>query len=127
MILSPSTPIQEKLLSSRARIEQPMWLEVRPTRLVHAMHEAVRSVDLVFHAAGTNAMYTRNPLERHFRDIHVAVQHNSASRAQYESAQWHFPPLRPSAVSGIRSARAKPRIIAAAATETRYTLSNPQL
>jgi hypothetical protein len=25
-------------------------------------------------------------LERHFRDIHVAVQHNSAFRAQYESA-----------------------------------------
>ena len=44
--------------------------------IVHAMHEAVRSVDLVFHAAGTNAIYTRNPLERYFRDIHVAVQHN---------------------------------------------------
>ena len=42
------------------------------------MHEAVRSVDLVFHAAGTNAIYSRNPLERYFRDIHVAVQHNSA-------------------------------------------------
>jgi alkylation response protein AidB-like acyl-CoA dehydrogenase len=46
--------------------------------IVHAMHEAVRSVDLVFHAAGTNAIYNRNPLERYFRDIHVAVQHNAA-------------------------------------------------
>ena len=54
--------------------------------IVHAMHEAVRSVDLVFHAAGTNAIYCRNPLERYFRDIHVAVQHNSAFPAQYESA-----------------------------------------
>jgi indole-3-acetate monooxygenase len=54
--------------------------------IVHAMHEAVRSVDLVFHAAGTNAIYSRNPLERYFRDIHVAVQHNSAFLAQYESA-----------------------------------------
>ena len=54
--------------------------------IVHAMHEAVRSVDLVFHAAGTNAIYSRNPLERYFRDIHVAVQHNSAFPAQYESA-----------------------------------------
>lgn len=34
--------------------------------IVHAMHEAVRSVDLVFHAAGTNAIYSRNPLERIF-------------------------------------------------------------
>ncbi len=54
--------------------------------IVHGMHEAVRSVDLVFHAAGTNAIYCRNPLERYFRDIHVAVQHNSAFPAQYESA-----------------------------------------
>src|SRR5262249_32426435 len=46
--------------------------------IVHAMHQAVRTVDLVFHAAGTNAIYTRNPLERYFRDIHVAVQHNTA-------------------------------------------------
>ena len=63
--------------------------------IVHAMHEAVRSVDLVFHAAGTNAIYTRNPLERHFRDIHVAVQHNSAFRAQYESAGKVLMGLRP--------------------------------
>ena len=59
---------------------------VRLPAIVHAMHEAVRSVDLVFHAAGTNAIYSRNPLERYFRDIHVAVQHNSAFPAQYESA-----------------------------------------
>ena len=52
--------------------------------IVHAMHAAVRAVDLVFHAAGTNAIYTRNPLERYFRDIHVAVQHNTAFPAQYE-------------------------------------------
>ena len=55
--------------------------------IVHGMHEAVRSVDLVFHAAGTNAIYSRNPLERYFRDIHVAVQHNSAFPAQYESGR----------------------------------------
>lgn len=54
--------------------------------ITHAIHEAVRVVDIIFHAAGTNAIYTRNPLERHFRDIHVAVQHNSAFPAHYESA-----------------------------------------
>ena len=64
--------------------------------IVHAMHEAVRSVDLVFHAAGTNAIYTRNPLERYFRDIHVAVQHNAAFPAQYESAGKVLMGLRPS-------------------------------
>ena len=64
--------------------------------IVHAMHEAVRSVDLVFHAAGTNAIYNRNPLERYFRDIHVAVQHNAAFPAQYESAGKVLMGLRPS-------------------------------
>jgi indole-3-acetate monooxygenase len=63
--------------------------------IVHAMHEAVRSVDLVFHAAGTNAIYCRNPLERYFRDIHVAVQHNAAFPAQYESAGKVLLGLRP--------------------------------
>jgi alkylation response protein AidB-like acyl-CoA dehydrogenase len=66
--------------------------------IVHAMHEAVRSVDLVFHAAGTNAIYCRNPLERYFRDIHVAVQHNSAFPAQYESAGKVLMGLRPADV-----------------------------
>ena len=63
--------------------------------VVHGMHEAVRSVDLVFHTAGTNAIYSKNPLERHFRDIHVAVQHNSAFPAQYESAGKVLMGLRP--------------------------------
>lgn len=54
--------------------------------ITHGIHEAVRAVDLVFHAAGTNAVYTRNPLERHFRDIHVAVQHGAALPGHFESA-----------------------------------------
>jgi alkylation response protein AidB-like acyl-CoA dehydrogenase len=43
--------------------------------LTHGMHEAVRATTLVFHTAGTNAVYEKNPLERYFRDAHVAVQH----------------------------------------------------
>jgi alkylation response protein AidB-like acyl-CoA dehydrogenase len=54
--------------------------------LVHSMHEAVRAVDKIFHAAGTNAIYTRLPLERAFRDVHVAVQHASALPSYFESA-----------------------------------------
>ncbi len=43
--------------------------------MTHGMHEAVRATNLVFHAAGTNAVYQKHPLERYFRDVHVAVQH----------------------------------------------------
>ena len=67
------------------------------TRLscVHAIHESLRAIDLAFHTAGTNAIYTANPLERHFRDIHVAVQHNAAFKVHYESAGKAFLGLRP--------------------------------
>jgi indole-3-acetate monooxygenase len=63
--------------------------------LVHAMHEAVRAVDKVFHAAGTNAIYTRLPLERAFRDVHVAVQHAAGLPSYFESAGKALLGLRP--------------------------------
>jgi alkylation response protein AidB-like acyl-CoA dehydrogenase len=63
--------------------------------ITHGMHEAVRCVDLIFHAAGTNAVYERNPLERHFRDIHVAVQHAAALPAHMEAAGKALLGLRP--------------------------------
>lgn len=64
--------------------------------ITHAMHEAARSVDLVFHAAGTNAVYTRNPIERYFRDIHVTLQHGAALPIHMEAAGKALLGLRPS-------------------------------
>ena len=68
--------------------EEPTGQQIAQARLalVHAMHESVRAVDKVFHAAGTNAIYTRHPLERAFRDVHVAVQHGAALPSYFESA-----------------------------------------
>jgi indole-3-acetate monooxygenase len=63
--------------------------------ITHGMQQAVRAVDLVFHAAGTNAVYERNPLERHFRDIHVAVQHAAGLPAHMEAAGKALLGLRP--------------------------------
>jgi indole-3-acetate monooxygenase len=63
--------------------------------IVHAMHESVRAVDKVFHAAGTNAIYARLPLERAFRDVHVAVQHAAALPGYFESAGKVLLGLRP--------------------------------
>ncbi|WP_158929639.1 acyl-CoA dehydrogenase family protein [Acidisphaera sp. S103] len=63
--------------------------------IVHAMHESVRAVDKVFHAAGTNAIYTRLPLECAFRDVHVAVQHAAALPLYFESAGKVLLGLRP--------------------------------
>jgi alkylation response protein AidB-like acyl-CoA dehydrogenase len=66
--------------------------------ITHSMHEAVRTVDLIFHVAGTNAVYERNPLERHFRNIHVAVQHAAGLPAHMEAAGKALLGLRPTDV-----------------------------
>lgn len=63
--------------------------------ITHGMHEARRAVDLLFHAAGTNAVYARSPLERCFRDIHVAIQHGAALPVHMESAGKALLGLRP--------------------------------
>ncbi|MSP01854.1 MAG: hypothetical protein EXR07_12510 [Acetobacteraceae bacterium] len=63
--------------------------------IAHGMRESVRAVDLVFHAAGTNAVYNKNPLERYFRDAHVAVQHLAALPVHFESAGKVLMGLRP--------------------------------
>jgi indole-3-acetate monooxygenase len=59
------------LWSRAGRGESDLDAAVVQARLAitHALHEAVRSVDLVFHAAETNAVYGQNQLERHFRDV----------------------------------------------------------
>jgi indole-3-acetate monooxygenase len=45
----------------------------------HAMAASAQAVALVYHAACTTAIITANPLERFFRDVHVAIQHRYAS------------------------------------------------
>lgn len=55
---------------------------------MHAMAAGAQAVDLVYHAAGTSAIFTANPLERFFRDIHVATQHRCASpEEQYQAGR----------------------------------------
>jgi alkylation response protein AidB-like acyl-CoA dehydrogenase len=86
-----------RLWSTLSAGETPSDREIAQGRLalVHAMHESVRVVDKVFHAAGTNAIYTRLPLERAFRDVHVAVQHAAGLPVYFESAGKVLLGLRP--------------------------------
>jgi alkylation response protein AidB-like acyl-CoA dehydrogenase len=41
----------------------------------HATTEAAAAVDLMYDAGGASSIYAKNPLQRHFRDVHVATQH----------------------------------------------------
>lgn len=50
----------------------------------HAIRECGRAIDIVFHAAGTNAVSTGLRLERFLRDSHSALQHVSGSKNQIE-------------------------------------------
>jgi alkylation response protein AidB-like acyl-CoA dehydrogenase len=71
--------------------------EVAQARLAitHGMHEAVRVVDRLFHAAGTNGIYRKYGLERYFRDVHTAVQHAAGLPVHIESAGKVLLGLRP--------------------------------
>ena len=71
--------------------------EIAQVRLAitHAVRESVRVVDLLFHAAGTNAIYRKHPLERYFRDMHVAVQHLAGLPSTFESGGQVLLGLRP--------------------------------
>jgi indole-3-acetate monooxygenase len=53
--------------------------------VAHATSSAAKVVELAYNVAGTSGIYTRNPLERHFRDIQVLKQHGFASESRYET------------------------------------------
>ena len=60
-----------------------------------ACHEAVRAVEILFEAAGTNAIYESNGLERSLRDVRVAAQHRAGHEANVELAGRVLLGLRP--------------------------------
>lgn len=51
----------------------------------HAMAAAIEVVDMAFHHAGAGAISIDHPLQRCFRDIHVASQHVYFSDEQYRA------------------------------------------
>jgi len=50
----------------------------------HAVAAAKTAVDLVYDLAGGSAVYRSSPIQRRFRDIHVATQHMMVSQGTYE-------------------------------------------
>ena len=63
--------------------------------ITHSIHQAVRAVDILFHAAGTNAIHRRNGLERRWRDVHVVAQHGAGLLSNYEFGGQAVMGLRP--------------------------------
>src|SRR5262249_43624099 len=53
--------------------------------MTHAVQSAAQAVDLVWAVAGSSPVYTTSPIERCFRDIHVATQHAAVGVFSYET------------------------------------------
>jgi alkylation response protein AidB-like acyl-CoA dehydrogenase len=67
---------------------QPVGLRHRALlrlAMTHAVQSAAQAVDLVWAAAGSSPVYTSSPLERCFRDIHVATQHAAVGVFSYQT------------------------------------------
>lgn len=52
---------------------------------INGVQTSAKVVELMYNAAGSSAVYTRSPLERHFRDIEVLKQHGFLSENRYET------------------------------------------
>ncbi len=50
----------------------------------NAVTASVQATDLMYAAAGGSAVYAGNPIERCFRDVHVAAQHTALHPSNYE-------------------------------------------
>lgn len=51
----------------------------------HAVEASVKAVDAMYTLGGGSAVYTASPLQRHFRDIHVATQHIMVASSTLET------------------------------------------
>ncbi|MFW2381786.1 MAG: acyl-CoA dehydrogenase family protein [Acidimicrobiales bacterium] len=49
-----------------------------------AVQRSVEAVDSCYHAAGGGAVYNTSPIQRIFRDVHVATQHAMVARRTFE-------------------------------------------
>jgi alkylation response protein AidB-like acyl-CoA dehydrogenase len=67
----------------------PSSLEQRADLLLaatHALQSSATTVELCCATAGTTAVYQRNAMERHFRDIETLRHHGFVSASRYETA-----------------------------------------
>jgi indole-3-acetate monooxygenase len=53
--------------------------------MTHGVSSAVKAVELMYSVAGTSGIYTRNPLERYFRDVQVLRHHAFGAETRYET------------------------------------------
>ncbi len=70
--------------ATREAVSLPVRAELR-LAMTHATRSAARVVDRMYEAAGGSAVHRASPLQRCFRDIHVATQHAMVAPATLET------------------------------------------
>lgn len=73
----------EAALAGEVKAEHRRDLRLATT---HAVASARTAVDLIHEMAGGTSVYRRSPIQRRFRDIHVATQHMVVNPSTYEIA-----------------------------------------
>jgi len=63
--------------------------------ITHSNQSCNQAVDLMYSAAGTSAIYTRNKLAHYFTDMQVIRQHGFANESRYETAAQIYFGLQP--------------------------------
>ncbi len=77
--------VAEAWAAAQTQGEIPLPLRGRlRAAATHATHAAARVVDVAYTAGGGSAIYADNPLQRTFRDVHVATQHMMVAPATWE-------------------------------------------
>ena len=82
------TTLSEAWEAARAAPTETLALEQRVRiRLAttYGIHQAVEVAETVYHAAGSSAIFTNNPFERRFRDIHAVSQQVQGRQAHFET------------------------------------------
>jgi indole-3-acetate monooxygenase len=81
--------LYDSVAESWAHVQAGREIEVTQLAMLrlartHAVQAAAQAVDLMYTAAGGSSVYTRNLLERGFRDVHTVTQHLSMNPANYQ-------------------------------------------
>ena len=67
---------QTAMMTAEDELPTPIAMRARLRNAAcHAVRECADAVDLMYEAGGGASVYDRNPLQRHFRDVHVVTQH----------------------------------------------------
>ncbi len=79
-------------------LDQRMMIRLAAT---FAIHQARDVVDIAYHAAGATAIFTANPFERRFRDIHTVSQQLQGRQEHYETVGQYRLGLEPESLAWL--------------------------